>query len=140
MIVHLLKKFPFYGRLLTITKCVCSSTNTKKISKSLIDIIEGGGGGEGSGGGRSFLSSDHNPPTQISITFNNGISRSEIRYNSTGDIEEERLDFKDTILTCFYMFSSYESKTKIKFSKNLFFMMWPQIVEENKWLKRVLCK
>ena len=41
-----------------------------------------------------FLIKDWAP--QIFITFNNCISWSETRQNSTGEIEEERLDFKDS--------------------------------------------
>ena len=56
-------------------------------------------------------------PTQIAITLNICISRSKIRKNFTDEIEEERLDFEDTI----YTFLSFESKTKMKFYTQLFY-------------------
>ena len=60
-------------------------------------------------------------PTQIAITLNICTSRSKIRKNFTDEIEEERLDFDDTIYTCFSTFLSFESKTKMKFYTQLFY-------------------
>ena len=48
----------------------------------------------------------HKATTQVAIKFNNCISRSEIRYNFTEEIVEERLDFRDIIYTFLYTFLS----------------------------------
>ena len=57
-------------------------------------------------------------PPQNSVTLNNFNSRSEIRYNSTEEIEDERLD---TIYTCFYTFLSIKFKQKFNFKQNCFY-------------------